>query len=315
MQSCIYLTCGWRLRRTCCDACTCPQSLDTQILNLWCCKNIENFNSRHNKASNSVKKFGETDSLSRYMEKLGILSPRRPGDVSLPNRAPSRGLAIDVTVICPLAIAHQKQKKPFKSNAQLHKHFRQDEKFQTSNVSLKFEISGTLNADGLDVAKQIFRYALKLFEVDFLCQRWAQTDSSCEDLSEQRIFNRKLIEPWPELLGSIDVSGVKCMCWWRSVIVMFSFESILPLSSASFLIEERGFLLIVSDWAASGGQHADVMSGKRPPPPPFPSPPPPSWVVSGHQRKICPPPACFTRWSAHVICGLPQTHVNLFHWT
>ena len=61
---------------------------------------------RHNSLRNLIDNIGTDAKLSSVLEKEGILgntTGRRPGDVSFPEWAEGKGLAIDVAVTSPLA--------------------------------------------------------------------------------------------------------------------------------------------------------------------------------------------------------------------
>ena len=68
---------------------------------------------RQNYEAQSLEKSGiqaRTGLLAPDLEKLGILgvtdkTRRRPGDVSIKSRSFRRGLAIDLALICPLAVS------------------------------------------------------------------------------------------------------------------------------------------------------------------------------------------------------------------
>jgi hypothetical protein len=171
---------------------------------------------RHNRVRNLVYSIAEKALLTPEMEKLGILGPtdrsaRRPGDVSFKSWAPGRGLAIDVAVICPLAISHQKEEEPCEDYARLHKHARYDEGFKSSHydfIPLVFETSGALNSEGLNVLKQIFRCASihsGKGHASYCARIWQRLTCSVQISCAQMILNREYIEPVPELPGGMDV--------------------------------------------------------------------------------------------------------------
>ena len=149
------------------------------------------------------------------MEKLGILGPtdrssRRPGDVSFKSWAPHRGLAVDVAVICPLAASHLHEEEPCESYALLHKHARYDKSFRDSDydfAAMVFETSGAVNEEGLDVLKQIFRYASKRSfqgHSAFCGRAWARLSCSIQASVAQMILNRESDDSIGHSMPNID---------------------------------------------------------------------------------------------------------------
>ena len=156
---------------------------------------------KHNRVRNLISHFADVGLLSPELEKMGILGPtdrssRRPGDVSFKSWAPNRGLAIDVAVICPVAASHLNEEEPCESYAVLHKHARYDESFKNSDydfAAMVFETSGAVNAEGLNVLKQIFRCASKRSKAShasFCGRAWARLSSCIQISVAQMILNR-----------------------------------------------------------------------------------------------------------------------------
>ena len=147
----------------------CQQTMDIYGDHAVCCRKSGDMITRHNRVRDLIAEFASKGLLAPDLEKLGLLGPteksrRRPGDVSFKRWAPNRGLAIDVAVICPVAVSHVHEEDPCENYARLHKHARYDEGFQSSDydfVAMVFETSGALNIEGLDVMKQILRCASK----------------------------------------------------------------------------------------------------------------------------------------------------------
>jgi hypothetical protein len=82
-----------------------------------CYKKSGDMITRHNRVRNLIYSFADVGLMQPELEKLGILGPtdrsrRRPGDISFKQWAPSRGLAIDVAVICPLVASHLSEEEP-----------------------------------------------------------------------------------------------------------------------------------------------------------------------------------------------------------
>ena len=156
---------------------------------------------RHHRVRNLVFHFADVGLLSPELEKLGILGPtdrskRRPGDVSFKSWSSGRGLAVDVAVICPLAASHIREEEPCESYAILHKHARYDESFKDSDydfVAMVFETSGAVNAEGLNILKQIFRCASKRSfqgHSAFCARAWARLSCCVQTSVAQMILNR-----------------------------------------------------------------------------------------------------------------------------
>jgi hypothetical protein len=145
----------------------CTQTMDTWGDHAFCCKKTQDTIVRHNRLRNWVYKLGQVAQMNPDMEKLGILGPtdsskRRPGDVSFPNWRSSRGLAIDVAVICPLVTSHLNEETPCESYAVNQKHHRYDASFKNSRydfIAMVFETSGAVNEEGMNIMRQLIRMA------------------------------------------------------------------------------------------------------------------------------------------------------------
>lgn len=179
----------------------CKQTMDLLGDHALCCKRSGDMITRHNRIRNLVAHFADVGLLSPELEKMGLLGPgdrssRRPGDVSFKCWAANRGLAVDVAVICPVAASHVDEEEPCESYARLHKHARYDAGFQGSDydfVPLVFETSGALNAEGLDVIKQVLRCASKQSRMghsSFASRAWARLSCCLQSSVAQMILNR-----------------------------------------------------------------------------------------------------------------------------
>ena len=105
--------------------------------------------------------------LSPIMEKnhiLGDVDGRRRGDVSLPLWRANKGLAIDVAVTCPLASSYLNDPSHCETYAEVKKHAYYDEGFKGTRfefAAMVFETTGGTNEEGLEVLRQLFRFAAK----------------------------------------------------------------------------------------------------------------------------------------------------------
>jgi hypothetical protein len=169
-----------------------------------CCKKSGDRITRHNRLRNLVFKLADTGLLSPEMEKLGLLgetdrSRRRPGDVSIKSWSLHRGLAIDVAVICPLAVSHLNNLEPCESYALHQKIERYAPGFEKSNYDFApvvFETSGAVNKEGETVLKQIVRFASKREGVThtvFAARAWARISCCVQYSAAQQILNRDTV--------------------------------------------------------------------------------------------------------------------------
>jgi hypothetical protein len=156
---------------------------------------------RHNRIRNIIFKFAEFGLMAPEMEKVGILGPtdeskRRPGDVSIRTWSPSRGLAIDVAVICPFAACHMSEKEPCESYAFGRKHRKYDKAFEGSEYDfcpVVFEVGGGINTEGLSVLKKIIGSAAKRDGSSFstfAARAWARISCSIQNAASQAIVSR-----------------------------------------------------------------------------------------------------------------------------
>ena len=118
---------------------SCP--LCTQPINKFgdhaaCCAKSGDIIIRHNSLRNLIDSIGTDAKLSPVLEKEGILgntTGRRPGDVSFPEWAEGKGLAIDVAVTSPLAPSSLRLTEPCEWYAATKKHAKYDVSFESTN--------------------------------------------------------------------------------------------------------------------------------------------------------------------------------------
>ena len=105
--------------------------------------------------------------LSPVLEKKGILGDvdgRRPGDVTIPVWRANKGLAIDVAVTTPFGSHNLTCTEPCESYAESKKHAYYDKSFKGTAfdfAAMVFETTGAVNREGLEVLRQLFRFAAK----------------------------------------------------------------------------------------------------------------------------------------------------------
>lgn len=179
----------------------CKQTMDTWGDHALCCKKTTDSIMRHNRLRNWVCKMSDVAMLNPAMEKLGLLGPtdeskRRPGDVSIPLWRYGRGLAIDVAVICPVAPSHVNEAVPCETYAAKRKHNRYDAGFRGSRfdfAAMVFETSGAVNVEGMNILRQIIRFASKrecVGNSSFAGRAWARVGCCIQFSVAQAILNR-----------------------------------------------------------------------------------------------------------------------------
>ena len=183
----------------------CKQTMDVMGDHALCCKKTGDTVTRHNRLRNLIYKLAEAGLLNPVLEKAGILghteqSKRRPADVAIPLWSSGRSLAIDVAVVCPLAVSHMSQEQPCESYASQRKHNYYDQGFVGTNfdfVAMVFETSGAVNVEGLNIIKQLIRFASKREGVQnsvFAGRTWARIACSIQYSVAQGILNRAYFE-------------------------------------------------------------------------------------------------------------------------
>ena len=146
-----------------------------------------------------IDSIGTDAKLSPVLEKEGILgntTGRRPGDVSFPEWAEGKGLAIDVAVTSPLAPSSLRLTEPCEWYAATKKHAKYDLSFESTNFifsAMVFETLGAINVEGEEVLRQLFRFAAKRTGREFTsyCGRaWARFSCNLQRSVSQAILTR-----------------------------------------------------------------------------------------------------------------------------
>ena len=153
----------------------------------------------HNRVRNLLDRIAQEGMLSPVMEKRGILGDvdgRRPGDVTIPVWRANKGLAIDVAVTSPLAPSNLNDPQPSKSYATWKKHANYDDDFKGTAfdfAAMVFETTGGVNNEGLEVLRQLFRFAAKHqgVQLSVYCGRaWARLACNIQSSVSQCFLNR-----------------------------------------------------------------------------------------------------------------------------
>jgi len=177
----------------------CKQPLDTLGDHATCCAKAGDLIVRHNNLRNLVDRIAQDALLSPVMEKKGILGPtsgRRPGDVSFRLWAHGKGLAIDIAVTSPFTDRNVRLQDPCEDYAATQKHRKYDADFKDSEyhfAALVFETTGAINAEGIRVLSQIFRFAaMRLGQPhSAYCGRaWARISCDLQRSVSQAILSR-----------------------------------------------------------------------------------------------------------------------------
>jgi hypothetical protein len=177
----------------------CKQTVDVLGDHAACCAKTSDLVHRHNRLRNLVDKICTEGNLAPVMEKKGILGDtpgRRPGDVTVPLWANGKGLAIDVAVTCPFASHNISMESPCENYADKKKHRKYDASFAGSNydfAAMVFETTGGLNDQGLQVLRQLFRFAARQenLQLSVYCGRaWARLSCNLQSSVSQAILNR-----------------------------------------------------------------------------------------------------------------------------
>ena len=145
----------------------CMQIIDVYGDHAACCAVSSDRIHRHNRVRNLLDRIAHEGMLSPVMEKkrlLGNVYGRRPGDVTIPVWRANKGLAIDVAVTSPLAASNLDKKEPCEDYATHKKHAYYDDDFKGTAfefAAMVFETTGGTNVEGLEVLRQLFRFAAK----------------------------------------------------------------------------------------------------------------------------------------------------------
>ena len=148
---------------------------------------------RRNRVRNLLDRICQEGMLSPVMEKyrlLGDVYGRRPGDVTIPVWRANKGLAIDVAVTSPFGSHNLSCTKPCESYAETKKHARYDNDFKGTAfefVAMVFETTGGVNNEGLELLRQLFRFAAKH---QSLRRAWARLSCNLQSSVSQCFLNR-----------------------------------------------------------------------------------------------------------------------------
>ena len=177
----------------------CKQTIDVFGDHAACCSVSSDRIHRHHRLRNLVDKICQEGMLSPIMEKKGILGPvdgRRPGDVTIPIWRANKGVAIDVAVTSPFGSHNLSLNEPCESYAWSKKHIKYDEGFKGTCfdfVPMIFETTGGVNDEGLEMLRQLFRFAAKHqnLQLSVYCGRaWARLACSLQFSVSQCLLNR-----------------------------------------------------------------------------------------------------------------------------
>ena len=145
----------------------CKHTIDIFGDHAACCAVSSDRIHRHNRVRNLLDRICQEGMLSPVMEKkhiLGDVDGRRPGDVTIPVWRANKGLAIDVAVTSPFGSHNLTCTEPCESYAESKKHAHYDESFKGTAflfAAMVFETTGGVNREGLEVLRQLFRFAAK----------------------------------------------------------------------------------------------------------------------------------------------------------
>ena len=117
-------------------------------------------------------------------------------DVTIPVWRANKGLAIDVAVTSPLASSNLHHKDHCEVYATHRKHAYYDNDFKGTAfefVALIFETTGGVNNEGLELLRQLFRFAAKhqAVQLSVYCGRaWARLACNIQSSVSQSFLNR-----------------------------------------------------------------------------------------------------------------------------
>ena len=177
----------------------CTQTVDVFGDHAACCTVSSDRIHRHNRVRNLLDRICQEGMLSPVMEKMRLLGDvygRRPGDVTIPVWRANKGLAIDVAVTSPFGSHNLSCKDPCESYAKTKKHDYYDDDFKGTAfefAAMIFETTGGLNNEGLELLRQLFRFAAKhqSIQLSVYCGRaWARLSCSLQSSVSQCFLNR-----------------------------------------------------------------------------------------------------------------------------
>ena len=121
---------------------------------------------------------------------------RRPRDVTIPIWRANKGLAIDVAVTSPLVASSLNVSEPCEAYATWKKHAYSDDDFKGTAfefAAMVFETTGGINKEGIEVLRQLFRFAAKHQAIQ-LCvcagRAWARLACNIQSSVSQCFLNR-----------------------------------------------------------------------------------------------------------------------------
>jgi hypothetical protein len=177
----------------------CMQIIDVFGDHAACCAMSSDRIHRHNRVRNLLDRICQEGMLSPVMEKkrlLGDVYGRRPGDVTIPVWRSNKGLAIDVAVTSSLASSNLQHSEPCEAYAAHKKHAYYDEDFKGTAfefAAMVFETTGGVNNEGMEVLRQLFRFAAKHqgLQLSVYCGRaWARLSCNIQSSVAQCFLNR-----------------------------------------------------------------------------------------------------------------------------
>ena len=177
----------------------CMQIIDVFGDHAACCSMSSDRIHRHNRVRNLLERICQEGMLSPVMEKKGLLGDvygRRPGDVTIPVWRANKGLAIDVAVTSPFTSSNLQLSEPCESYAASKKHAYYDEDFKGTAfefAAMVFETTGGVNNEGLEILRQLFRFAAKHqgLQLSVYCGRaWARLSCNIQSSVSQCFLNR-----------------------------------------------------------------------------------------------------------------------------
>ena len=118
-----------------------------------------------------------------------------PGDVTIPVWRANKGLAIDVAVTTPFGSHNLTCTEPCESYAESKKHAYYDKSFKGTAfdfAAMVLETTGAVNREGLEVLRQLFRFAAKHqgLQLSVYCGRACPSFLQLTEFVSQCFLNR-----------------------------------------------------------------------------------------------------------------------------
>ena len=167
----------------------CVQTIDVFGDHAACCSMSSDRIHRHNRVRNLLDRICQEGMLAPVMEKkrlLGDVYGRRPGDVTIPVWRANKGLAIDVAVTSFVQFAYLRTMRVLST---WKKHAYYDDDFKGTAfefAAMVFETTGGVNIEGLEVLRQLFRFAAKhqgLQQSVYCGRAWARLSCNIQSSS------------------------------------------------------------------------------------------------------------------------------------